>query len=124
MPTSETRTHASMTMPLSRTRSRTSIRLVPPAARSTAMLCSCASGYIQLTAPAAAGLRGRFGARQLVNAFAQLANFGAQLVLRGACGGARRQVPIVAPPVKPDLLGLVERADEKANADGEQLDFR
>src|ERR687886_2159386 len=35
MPTSETRTHASMTMPLSRTRSRTSIRLVPPGARST-----------------------------------------------------------------------------------------
>jgi hypothetical protein len=35
IPTSETRTHASMTIPLSRTRSRTSIRLVPPAARST-----------------------------------------------------------------------------------------
>src|SRR3954470_17671158 len=35
IPTSETRTHASMTMPLSRTRSRTSIRLDPPAARST-----------------------------------------------------------------------------------------
>src|SRR5205807_9523064 len=35
IPTSETRTHASMTMPLSSTRSRTSIRLVPPGARST-----------------------------------------------------------------------------------------
>src|SRR5438874_9642004 len=35
IPTSETRTHASMTIPLSSTRSRTSIRLVPPAARST-----------------------------------------------------------------------------------------
>src|SRR6185312_12553757 len=35
MPTSETRTHASTTMPLSRTRSRTSMRLVPPGARST-----------------------------------------------------------------------------------------
>src|ERR1700704_1645018 len=35
IPTSETRTQASMTMPLSSTRSRTSIRLVPPAARST-----------------------------------------------------------------------------------------
>src|SRR2546423_3981158 len=35
MPTSETRTHASMTIPLSSTRSRTSMRLVPPAARST-----------------------------------------------------------------------------------------
>src|SRR5262245_5027727 len=35
IPTSETRTHASMTIPLSSTRSRTSMRLVPPAARST-----------------------------------------------------------------------------------------
>src|SRR5476651_503506 len=35
IPTSDTRTHASMTIPLSRTRSRTSMRLVPPAARST-----------------------------------------------------------------------------------------
>ena len=31
IPTSDTRTQASMTMPLSRTRSRTSMRLVPPA---------------------------------------------------------------------------------------------
>src|SRR5262249_25677310 len=35
MPTSETRTQASMTMPLSSTRSRTSMRLVPPLVRST-----------------------------------------------------------------------------------------
>src|SRR5918993_3554844 len=35
IPTRDTRTHASMTMPLSRTRSRTSMRLVPPGARST-----------------------------------------------------------------------------------------
>src|SRR4051794_21439540 len=38
MPTRETRTHASMTIPLSSTRSSTSMRLVPPAARSTAIL--------------------------------------------------------------------------------------
>src|SRR3954452_22206987 len=38
IPTSDTRTHASMTIPLSSTRSRTSMRLVPPGARSTAML--------------------------------------------------------------------------------------
>src|SRR5260370_40918172 len=38
MPTSETRTHASMTMPLSSTRSSTSMRLVPPDARSTGMV--------------------------------------------------------------------------------------
>src|SRR6185436_8759724 len=35
IPTSETRTQASMTMPLSSTRSRTSMRLVPPEALST-----------------------------------------------------------------------------------------
>src|SRR5205823_4199458 len=37
MPTSDTRTHASITMPLSSTRSRTSIRLEPPEALSTGM---------------------------------------------------------------------------------------
>src|SRR6185295_11586588 len=37
IPTRETRTHASMTMPLSSTRSRTSMRLVPPDVRSTGM---------------------------------------------------------------------------------------
>src|SRR6188508_3007136 len=35
IPTRDTRTQASITIPLSSTRSRTSIRLVPPAARST-----------------------------------------------------------------------------------------
>src|SRR5215472_18631206 len=35
MPTRETRTHASITMPLSSTRSRTSMRLVPPVVLST-----------------------------------------------------------------------------------------
>src|SRR5882757_1199726 len=37
IPTREILTHASMTIPLSRIRSSTSIRLVPPGARSTAM---------------------------------------------------------------------------------------
>src|SRR5262245_49817901 len=37
MPTSEIRTHASTTIPLSRTRSSTSIKLVPPGALSTAI---------------------------------------------------------------------------------------
>ena len=39
MPTSDTRTYASITIPLSSTRSRTSIRLVPPGALSTAIAC-------------------------------------------------------------------------------------
>src|SRR5262245_35556869 len=38
MPTREIRTHASITIPLSSTRSRTSIKLVPPGALSTAIL--------------------------------------------------------------------------------------
>src|SRR6185369_63375 len=38
IPTREIRTHASITIPLSRTRSRTSIKLVPPGALSTAIL--------------------------------------------------------------------------------------
>src|SRR5262245_55755364 len=38
MPTSETRTQASMTMPLSSTRSRTSMRELPLGVRSTAMV--------------------------------------------------------------------------------------
>src|SRR5689334_15757536 len=37
IPTSEILTHASMTIPLSKTRSRTSIRLVPPGVLSTAI---------------------------------------------------------------------------------------
>src|ERR1044071_602951 len=39
-----------------------------------------------------------------------------------ACGD--RQVGVVAPPVEADLLGLVDGADEEADADGEQLDLR
>src|SRR5438045_777934 len=52
MPTSDTRTHASMTMPLSSTRSRTSIRLDPPAARSTAILIHLLSAIQALGAQA------------------------------------------------------------------------
>src|SRR5438105_12498292 len=44
MPTSDTRTHASMTMPLSSTRSRTSMRELPLGVRSTAILESPKGG--------------------------------------------------------------------------------
>jgi hypothetical protein len=38
--------------------------------------------------------------------------------------GPRRQFPIVPPPVETDLLRFVQRADEQADTNGEQLDFR
>ena len=37
---------------------------------------------------------------------------------------AGRQVPIVTPPVQPDLLRLVERADQQAYPDRQELDLR
>src|SRR2546423_12388439 len=93
MPTSDTRTQASMTIPLSRTRSRTSISELPLGERSTAifllLLSRCRGGG------------GRF--------------------LDGAlrvCAQSR----VSAPPVESDLLGFVDRANQETNLDGEQLD--
>jgi hypothetical protein len=53
----------------------------------------------------------------------QLPNLGSKcLVLRDAPPRlSRRQIPIVPPPVQSDLLGLVERAHQKPNPDGEKL---
>ena len=45
------------------------------------------------------------------------------LVLNRQLVAAHREVAIVPPPVQPDLLGLVDRADHQPNPDGEQLDF-
>src|SRR5262249_2104026 len=36
---------------------------------------------------------------------------------------ARRKAPIELPPIEAELLGLVQRADEQPDPDGEQLDF-
>src|SRR5205085_9003656 len=36
--------------------------------------------------------------------------------------GARRQVRVVAPPVQPDLLGLINRADEQSDLQRQQFD--
>src|SRR5262245_65459962 len=52
MPTSETRTHASITMPLSRTRSRTSMRELPLGERSTAIAAYSAGKRVLLLATA------------------------------------------------------------------------
>src|SRR4029453_3177722 len=107
MPTSETRTHASMTMPLSRTRSRTSMRLVPPAARSTAILCSCCRVPLSLATDRRPGRQGLHFPFDLPHLRLQLLGAG----LRSALP-ARGQFPVVAPPVETDFLGLVECTHE------------
>src|ERR687888_351932 len=98
IPTSETRTHASTTMPLSRTRSRTSMRLVPPGARSTGGIGSLPLFH--------AWDRGGGGGRQLTlqlgDALLQTSDRPFGLLLRD-------KRTVVAPPVQSDLLGFIDR---------------
>src|SRR5438309_2018230 len=115
MPTRETRTQASITMPLSRTRSRTSIRLVPPDALSTGM-------GVLLSAAARRDAPGRSAACEV----RELALEHADLLARGLRLGftliaPRSQVMVVFPPVQADLLRLVDRADDQPDTDGEEL---
>src|SRR3979411_1199001 len=105
IPTRDTRTHGSMTIPLSRTRSRTSIRLVPPAAPSTGLGHSLCRSFFCLslrltTRPRCAATRQR-GKLPLQRAhlLAQVVVLGGQHLL------ARREMVIVFPPVETDLLG-------------------
>src|SRR5262245_51560662 len=123
IPTSDTRTQASMTMPLSSTRSRTSIRLVPPAARSTGI------GQllrVELQSVAALPWRRRGSptrqrrqpSLEPTHLFPQFIVFRRQRLLAG------RQVVIVLPPIEANLLGLIDRADEQTNPDRQKLDFR
>src|SRR5437763_816583 len=101
IPTSETRTHASMTIPLSSTRSRTSMRLVPPAARSTGIEHSLFQ-------------RGRAPPHQRRQLTLERAHLFLQLlVLRRERLLAGREVMIELPPIETDLLRLVDRADEE-----------
>src|SRR2546421_8578928 len=122
IPTSETRTHASMTMPLSRTRSRTSMRLDPPDARSTAMRCSLGPGSEVARGLVAFGCRGAAGQR-LDPALEQPHLLTEAFVLHLGLAHSRRQVVVVLPPVEPDLLRLVDGADDQPDANGEELDF-
>src|SRR3954463_10632314 len=123
MPTSETRTQASMTMPLSSTRSRTSMRLVPPEALST--------GIVRLPCwlhPAAArsGLplgRGRLAGQRIHLALEQPDLLAKLFLLHFHLLPAGREVLVVPPPVESDLLRLVDRADDQPHTDGEQLDL-
>src|SRR5689334_22771248 len=120
IPTSETRTHASMTIPLSRTRSRTSIRLVPPAARSTGIRYSLNPAWGR-----ASPRRRRTPTRQRRELPLERAHLLAQLLVLGRQQLlARGQMVIELPPVEAYLLGFVDRADEQPDPDGQQLDFR
>src|SRR5688500_7692637 len=105
IPTRETRTHASMTIPLSRTRSRTSIRLVPPAARSTAIVKAPYSFLSVRRVPGTTA--GRFGQRRQP-AFHQSQLFPQLEVLLHDLLTPRRQVTVVLPPVETDLFRLVD----------------
>src|SRR6185436_13188179 len=124
MPTRETRTQASMTIPLSRTRSRTSMRLVPPEARSTGIrlppgcLLSAGPGRPALRLlPTSFDRQGGHLGLQETDLFTQ------RLVLARQPPGADRQVRVLAPPIQPDLLRLVDGADQEPDPDGEELDL-
>src|SRR3982751_5743329 len=122
MPTSETRTQASMTMPLSRTRSSTSMRLVPPEARSTAMKTPWMLRRVPRRGPA---FRRRHLASQRFDLALEQPHLFAQLILfQLDLVTPRREVLVITPPVQADLLRLVDGADDQADADGEQLDLR
>src|SRR6185295_16690068 len=120
IPTSDTRTQASMTIPLSRTRSRTSMRLVPPAARSTAIVKTPyrVSVLAGRTATPAGGARQRrdppFEQPELLPKF--------EIFLQHLLA-TRREMAVILPPVETNLLGLVDRADHQADADREELDL-
>src|SRR5215510_255164 len=101
IPTSETRTHASMTIPLSSTRSRTSIRLVPPAARSTAMKAPLSR--VSLFADRAVSAAPAGGSRQRCDLPFEQSQLLAEIeVFLQYLFTSGRQVTVVLPPVEPD----------------------
>src|SRR5436190_18116749 len=63
--------------------------------------------------------------REGFHASFQGADLAPEVLVLGGEPSARRapEIGIVAPPVQPDLLRLVDRADDQAYADGEQLDL-
>src|ERR1700712_2656090 len=125
MPTRETRTQASITMPLSRTRSKTSMRLVPPEARSTGMLLPPAVRLFFRSLRSGPRRRTLGCQRQRGDSFFQRPHLVAQnFVLGRQMPGGHGKIGILAPPVQTDLLRLVDRADEEADADGDELDLR
>src|SRR6476659_1559773 len=106
IPTRDTRTQASMTIPLSRTRSRTSIRLVPPAARSTGIDVShwFSAPHAQHSLQGAGSRPAACDCRKLAlkhtDFLSQFFVLGRERLL------AWRQVVIELPPVEPNLFSL------------------
>src|SRR4051794_9689190 len=108
IPTSETRTQASMTMPLSSTRSRTSMRLVPPEALSTGIV-RLPCWLCPVVSRRALPLGRRRPAGQRIHLALEQPDLVAKLfLLHFHLLPARREVLVVPPPVEPDLLGLVD----------------
>src|SRR5688572_6902345 len=118
IPTSDTRTHASITIPLSRTRSSTSMRELPLGERSTAIAAySAGKGDLLLLARGPAGLRGELF-QPTFDPFQATLDVASKKRTRRYGGKTR----VMTPPVQPDLLRLVDRAHEQANLNREQLD--
>src|SRR5689334_11054250 len=116
MPTSEIRTQASMTIPLSSTRSRTSIKLEPPETLSTAIRGPPSLGidrllhafYADSSLIPARRLRRRWRAGQLGPPYH---------ILRRR----RREIGVVLPPVKTYGLSFIDRTDKQPDADRKQF---
>src|SRR5689334_8037130 len=118
MPTSETRTHASITIPLSRTRSSTSIRELPLGERSTA-IAAYSAGKRVLLLPARGAL-GRDG--EVLQASLDTLEPALDVTRKKRARRCRCQTRVVAPPIQSDLLGLVDRTDQEPHLDREELD--
>src|SRR5690242_14373037 len=116
MPTSEMRTQASITIPLSSTRSRTSIKLDPPETLSTAIrgppslvsigLLHAFCADSSLVPARRLGRRWRAG--QLGPPYHILRRW-------------RREVGVVLPPVETYGLSFINRTDKQPDADRKQL---
>src|SRR5205085_4224473 len=112
MPTSDTRTQASMTMPLSSTRSRTSMRLVPPVVRSTGIGSSSLPVLLVLLTSAGAAL-GRAPAvlREQCDFLFERGELATKISALGdRLGSSGSEMRVIFPPIEPDLLRLVDRA--------------
>src|SRR5690242_2273028 len=118
MPTSETRTHASITIPLSRTRSSTSMRELPPGERSTAM------SFVLRWLRCLASARHRPARRHVFQTPLDPVQTPLELRRwqRARPQRHRGQAWIMAPPVHADLFCFVDGTHEQADLDREELD--
>src|SRR5688500_1062911 len=118
IPTSETRTHASITIPLSRTRSSTSMRELPLGERSTAIAAYSVVGerVLLLSASGSARL-----CRELLEAAFDPFQPPLDLASKKRTRRYRGESWVMPPPVQSDLLGLVDGAHEQAHLNREEL---